>query len=198
MSAIDITKLEVAIKYIERMAEGSNPVNNQPLEDDAVLNNPNVVRCLYFVTDVLKAVRANDGVIGRKRKKEQEPFPFEILSEFRYRSDTSISHLMQQINEPIEDKDIKKISYNSVTKGLKLLGYLEEKYNDELKKNITMPTPRGEAIGLYCEKRTPTNGRTYFIVMYNEQAQYFIVNNLCNIINGEEPLENLPTTPILQ
>ena len=36
-------KLEVAMKYIERIADGKNPVNNKPTEEDSVLNNPNVV-----------------------------------------------------------------------------------------------------------------------------------------------------------
>ena len=40
---IDMQKLEVAMKYIERIADGKNPVNNKPTEEDSVLNNPNVV-----------------------------------------------------------------------------------------------------------------------------------------------------------
>lgn len=49
MEPVDLAKLETAIKYVERIAEGNNPVNNLPMEEDAVLNNPNVIRCMYFV-----------------------------------------------------------------------------------------------------------------------------------------------------
>ena len=60
---IDMKKLEVAMKYIERIADGKNPVNNKPTEDDSVLNNPNVIRCMYFVKEVLTVVKENDGVV---------------------------------------------------------------------------------------------------------------------------------------
>lgn len=61
---IDMQKLEVAMKYIERIADGKNPVNNKPMEEDSVLNNPNVIRCMYFVKEVLTAVKENDGVLN--------------------------------------------------------------------------------------------------------------------------------------
>ena len=35
METVDLVKLETAIKYVERIAEGNNPVNSMPLEEDA-------------------------------------------------------------------------------------------------------------------------------------------------------------------
>ena len=61
MEPVDLVKLETAIKYVERIAEGNNPVNNLPMEEDAVLNNPNVIRCMYFVKGVLEEVRSVPG-----------------------------------------------------------------------------------------------------------------------------------------
>ena len=66
---IDIKKLDTAILYLQRIAEGNNPVNNMPAEEDSVLNNPNVIRCMYFVKEVLEEVKRNDGFIGKKPKK---------------------------------------------------------------------------------------------------------------------------------
>lgn len=54
MEKADLTKLSVAITYVERMADGCNPVNNVPLEEDDVLNNPNIIRCMYFIKEVSK------------------------------------------------------------------------------------------------------------------------------------------------
>ena len=45
MKQFDQVKLDVAIKYVERIADGCNPVNNVPLENDDILNNPNIIRC---------------------------------------------------------------------------------------------------------------------------------------------------------
>ena len=61
---IDLKKLETAITYVQRIAAGNNPVNNMPVEDDTVINDPNVIRCMYFVKDVLSEVYKNGGNIG--------------------------------------------------------------------------------------------------------------------------------------
>ena len=53
---IDAKKLDIAILYLQRIADGNNPVNNMPAGEDSVLNNPNVIRCMYFVKEVLEEV----------------------------------------------------------------------------------------------------------------------------------------------
>ena len=60
-------KLEKSIIYVDRIANGCNPVNNSPLTNDSVLNNPNVIRCMYFIKDILKEVYDNGGVISKKK-----------------------------------------------------------------------------------------------------------------------------------
>ena len=72
-------KLEKAIIYVDRIANGCNPVNNSPLTNDSVLNNPNVIRCMYFIKDILKEVYDNGGVISKKNKKYNKKFDFQLL-----------------------------------------------------------------------------------------------------------------------
>lgn len=63
---IDMNKLDKAILYLQRIADGNNPVNNMPADDDAVLNNPNVIRCMFYVKDILEEIKRNGGKkIGR-------------------------------------------------------------------------------------------------------------------------------------
>ena len=52
MEVVDKNKLETSILYLQRITEGKNPVNNLPAGDDEVLNNPNVIRCMFFVKEV--------------------------------------------------------------------------------------------------------------------------------------------------
>lgn len=182
---IDLTKLDIAIKYIERMAEGKNPVTNQDIIEETIVNDPNVIRCLFFIIDVLKQVQANGGVITSNTKSKKEKFPFETTKDFVFRKDNSISYIMQQVNEPIEGKNIKKLSYVKVTKWLKEQGYLTEEEDKELNKKVTLPTEKGKEIGIYTEKRERLVGPSYIVVMYNEEAQYFIVNHLEEIFLGE-------------
>lgn len=185
MEKADMTKLEVAIKYIERIADGCNPVNNQPLGEDAALNNPNVIRCMFFIKEILEEVRRNGGVIGKRAagRAEKEPFPFEILKEFRYESDKSITYLMKQIQAPLEERNVKRIAVKTVTGWLKAAGYLTVEYSKEVEKEATMPTEKGKQLGIYTEIRS-VPGSSYLTVIYNQNAQEFIVQNLELIADG--------------
>lgn len=75
MEKIDLKKLDVAISYVQRIAEGHNPVNNMPAEEEAVLNNPNVIRCMFFIKEVLEEVRSNDELIGNKKVNYKKDSP---------------------------------------------------------------------------------------------------------------------------
>ena len=175
MKQFDQTKLDVAIKYVERLADGCNPVNNVPLENEDILNNPNIIRCMYFIKDVLEEVRRNGGVIGGKAGKAPTfPFPKEVLDEFAYTEDKSITHVLNQIYEPIADMNVKKISVTKVTAALKEEGYLLDEPNPETGKTRKIPSAKGKQLGIYLVERE-YNGRMYESVTYNKNAQEYVV-----------------------
>lgn len=191
MESVDMKKLETAIIYLQRIAEGNNPINNLPADEDAVLNNPNVIRCMYFVKDVLEAVKRNEGCIGRKPKKsDKAEFPLEVLKSFSYKEDKAISKLVEQINEPVDENVFQKLSYKPVTQWLKQNGFLKEEYSEEFQKNITVPTEEGVQLGIRAERRTGRNNQRFMYVIYGKQAQEYIVQNLEEILGerGEEAL----------
>ena len=175
MKQFDQIKLDVAIKYVERLADGCNPVNNVPLENEDILNNPNIIRCMYFIKDVLEEVRRNGGVIGGKAGKAPTfPFPIEVLDEFAYTEDKSITHVLNQIYEPIADMNVKKISVTKVTAALKEEGYLLDEPNPETGKTRKIPSEKGKQLGIYLVERE-YNGRMYESVTYNKNAQEYVV-----------------------
>lgn len=185
METIDLKKLDVAIKYLQRITDGCNPVNNMPAEEDAVLNNPHVIRCMFFVKEVLEDVRSNNGVVGSKKTKSKgEPFPFEILNEFQYQEDKSIAHFLKQIHAPLDGRNIRKISPQTITNWLKKEGYLTMEYCQDVGKESTVPTEKGRELGIYTEIRTYTTNN-YLAVIYNRNAQEFLVKNLKAIASGE-------------
>ena len=181
---IDQKKLDIAIAYISRMADGSNPVNNRPMPEHEILNDPNVIRCMFFVKEILEEVKRNGGVIaGRKagtgrsgERKTPESYPFEIADRYQYQEDKSITHVLRQLQEPIEGTGIKKISPVVITGWLKGQGYLAENRKADGEKE-TLPTQKGEQIGIYTRDRE-YNGRQYVSVMYGRQAQEFIISHL--------------------
>ena len=175
MKQFDQIKLEVAIKYVERIADGCNPVNNTPLDNNDVLNNPNIIRCMYFIKDVLDEVRKNGGAVGGKSGKEPSlPFPIDILNRFVYAEDKSITHVLNQIYEPIADMDVKKVSVTKITAALKDNGYLYDEPNPETGKTRKVPSAKGKELGIYMVERE-YNGRVYQSVTYGKKAQEYVV-----------------------
>lgn len=175
MKKFDLAKLDTAIKYVERIADGCNPVNNNPFDEDDSLNNPNIIRCMYFIKDVLEEVKNNGGTIaGTKEKASLVPFPIEILDQFTYREDKSITHVLNQIYEPISDLNVKKISVTKVTAALKEEGYLLDEPNPETGKTRKVPSVKGKELGIYMVERE-YNGRMYQSVTYNKNAQEHVV-----------------------
>ena len=182
MKQFEQAKLEIAIKYVERLADGCNPVNNIPLENDDILNNPNIIRCMYFVKDVLEEVQRNGGMIGGKAGKEPVvPFPIEILDSFTYVEDKSITHVLNQIYEPIADMNVKKVSVTKVTAALKEEGYLLDEPNPETGKTRKVPSTKGKAVGIYMLERE-YNGRMYESVTYNKNAQEYVVQLIRKLV----------------
>lgn len=186
MGKIDETKLEIALAYVSRMAEGNHPVKNRPVEEDSVLNDPNVIRCMYFIKDVLHQVKDNGGMIGsRSSKSAKSPFPLEVLSKFVYREDTSITHFLAQLKLLAEDPDVKGIGIKPITEWLKQMDYLLDEYEEGTGQKKTRTTPKGEQFGLYMEPRVSARGQEYNIIMYSRRAQEFIVQHMEAILNGE-------------
>lgn len=183
---VDIKKLETAILYLQRITEGKNPVNNMPADEDAVLNNPNVIRCMCFVKEILEEVKDNDGYVGRKpRKSNKLEFPMETLNSYVYQKDKSITRFVRQINDEI-DKDVyQKLSYRRVRQWLKLNGYLEERMYEEYGKSFHVPTEKGLLLGIRAESRQSSTRGGYMATFYSKDAQEFIVNNIKNILNVE-------------
>lgn len=179
-------KLETAIVYLQRIAEGNNPINNLPVEDDSVINNPNVIRCMFFVKDILEEVKRNDGYIGKKvRKSKKLDFPIENVKSFVYIEDKTITKLVEQINNGLDIITYNKLKYNQVTQWLRLNGFLQQEQSEELNRIVTVPTQKGLEVGIRSERRSRINGSEYMAVIYGKQAQEFIVQNIEKILDGE-------------
>lgn len=192
MDVVDTKKLETAILYLKRITEGKNPVNNMPAEEDSVINNPNVVRCMFFVKEVLEKLKKNDGYIGRKPSKNMDEtkmeYPFEILSSFKYVEDKSITKLIDQLNELVDMTKYKRLIVRSVTTWLKENGYLSET-EGEGNRIITFPTEKGTELGIKSEIRKESGGREFVYIKYDQKAQEYLVKNMSEIVGKTKKTE---------
>ena len=183
MKEFDLNRLNTARIYITRMAEGKNPANNQQVENE-ILDNPNVIRCLHFIKEILEEVSANHGIVGKQYQQKKEDFPVEVLEEYQYRRDKSVSYVLKQMAEPLEGRNVRSLNAGKVNKWLGEQGYLEKRPAEENGKECWFPTPSGEAEGLYAEIHGEP-GREYATIMYTEAGQKFLVSCVKRMLTEE-------------
>ena len=97
----DLEIMQRARAYIEKMANGVNPITDQPVPDYETLNDVRISRCLFYVSDVLRQVIENGGEIGKKKAAKKQPFMIsqEQLRNFELsEKPISVSEVTRRIN----------------------------------------------------------------------------------------------------
>ena len=194
MGTYDLKRLEIAIQYIRRMSEGRNPVTNRPAPENEVLTNINVHRCLKFIDEVLTDVHKAGGTVGlvptRTRTAKatlSETFPYEILDQYRYEQDQQISYFLKQLESYLpEDRKI-PVPATAITNWMRENGYLEKKVINDTGKENSVPSKKGEQLGIYAEKGG-VYPNEYYRVFYDENAQRFIIENFRRILTESEAI----------
>lgn len=59
----ELEKMQRAKMYIDKLANGINPIDDKQVSDEDAINNVRISRCLFYVSDILEQV------ISRKNKK---------------------------------------------------------------------------------------------------------------------------------
>lgn len=177
---MNLETLKYAKYYIEKMANGINPLTNENIPDTELLNNIRISRCLFYVNNVLGEILDKEEQKQRKNKKILFNLTKEELNKFEY-SNTPIpvSIITKELNKLNPNNETSKLKATDITNWLVNLGILIEKEMNG--KKYKLPTETGKSIGLYIEERIGYNGG-YYIVQYPKQSQEFIIDNFENLI----------------
>ncbi len=195
----DLEKLERARMYMEKLANGINPLDDSKIPEQELINNVHLSRCFFFVADVLRQTIETGGATSQKKTKTKCPFalPMEQRRAFPYSQEPiPISVLTKRINEMIDTKDMAALKYQSITSWLVSVGMLRVLTIDG-RHERKLPTPVGNQIGISSEEKIGQNG-PYTGIYYNEDAQRFILDHLDAILAFERSsteLQGQPWTP---
>lgn len=93
---MNLELLKHAKEYIEKMANGINPLTGENVPDSDIINNVRISRCLFYVNTVLGEVLSNCGISNSKNK-----IPFNLsreeINKFEYTNeDLSISNIVKK------------------------------------------------------------------------------------------------------
>lgn len=178
------TELEImmhAKDYLDKLANGINPLTDEALPKTDIVNQVRISRCLFFVSDVLRQVIEKGG-LKKTPKAVKVPFVLsaEQLSRFQlFEQPIFISAITERINSLIENEDMRRLSHRSITTFLEREGFLVQ-YRDSQGKTKREPTDRGIGLGISTEERTSLRG-DYKVVLYDKKAQQFILDHMDQI-----------------
>jgi hypothetical protein len=174
---IDVSKLKTAQDWIEKLANGINPLTSEPLKEDDIVNNVHISRCLFFVSETLGKLDIVESVSNKKRRTfwmpAREAEQIEILAP------CGIALFTKTVNEHIP-ADMKPLSVAVVIRWLRNNGYLYEVSIDE-KHKTNLPTEKGIQLGITVKVQQNTEGKDFQKVIYSISAQKFLLTNIESI-----------------
>ena len=174
----ELEKIAYAKSFIDKLANGINPLDDTLIPDTDIVNNVRLSRCFFYVSDILRQVYENGGVtVPKSSSKIEFCATVEELEKFEFsKNPIPVSEISKRINAALGNENMQKISPMQINRWLLDIGML--KTHDFGGKRISkIPTEDGNAIGITCEIHTGKFGE-YHISVYNEDAQHFILDNL--------------------
>lgn len=173
--------------YIDKMANGLNPLTNEPVAETDIINNVRITRCLFYVSDVLRQLIEKDSKVETKKEKRgrkaKKDFFLSVddLNAFAFsNTPIPISEICKRLNDLKTDDGMKQFSRQILVDWLIKTGLLEL-YTNESGKEAKRPTEQGKTIGISLDERHGMSG-TYYVVLYNREAQQFIMDNFFSIL----------------
>ncbi len=175
-SKIDKEKLRFATEWISKLANGVNPINDNTLSENDIVNNIHISRCLFYVANLLENIGT-----PKPRVRKQYELEFQLDQEAAAKvlitEATGISIFVKEINMVIPE-NMRPLSVTQVTEWLVSVGYLEERQRNNGHK-YKIPTELGTSIGITTIWKEGRQGG-YLAVSYDSNAQNFILENLLN------------------
>lgn len=179
----ELETMQRAKMYLDKLAQGIDPISGQEIPNDSVLNNVRLARCFFYVSGILDQVIANGGRVISGEKN------FYITQEEISRLQPSqealrITQFADRITDGVHDPARKRLKATTITNWLIEKGFLEKRV-DEAGKSKRLPTAAGEQLGLSVREMQGKAG-LFQAVYYGTNAQRFILDHLMDILREEQ------------
>lgn len=184
----ELEKIQYTKSFVDQMANGVNPITGEPIPETDLLRQERISRCMQYVSNILQqtiikteAEQQREQVRRLLSDRPSFALPYEKRKQILlFDSPVSVSQIVRQINDQIEDPNMRRLQSKQVTEWLAVTGMLAVK-NDQKGIPIKYPTDKGKQIGITSEHRS-ARGETYLVAVYSREAQQFIIDNLDAII----------------
>lgn len=171
---IDKEKLNSAKVWIEKLANGINPLNDELVKDGDLINNVHISRCLFYVAELLDEIKIRTSSERRGRK----AFFLSVNEAINISISTpnGIANFVKLVNGHIPT-NMKPLSAALVIKWLRNENLLRE-FSKEDGHKTNRPTEKGNRLGITTEVYRNSEGIEYQRVVYSIEAQKEILKNI--------------------
>lgn len=179
----ELEKIAYAKSFIDKLAEGINPVDGTPIPDGDVAKNERVKNCFAYVSDILYRVVENGGIKTAHQKVRKRDYLLtpEQKKKIKFsREPITVSNFTDILNGCAMTENMKQITAPMITKWLQYKDLLYTAIRSDGKK-AKLPTERGRAMGIIAEQVTGRFG-AYTALFYNTDMQKYIVDHIEEIV----------------
>lgn len=176
----ELETMQRAKMYMDKLAQGIDPISGQEIPEDSVLNNVRLARCFFYVSGVLDQVIANGGRVKKTAKNDFYITEEELRRIKPMQEPIRITQFVELLMDTINDPDRKSVKTTTLTNWLIEKDFLSKK-EDADGKFKRLPTAMGERIGISVKLRQGQYGE-YQAVYYSPEAQQFILDHLPEIL----------------
>lgn len=160
---------EEEIQIIKALANGVNYFTGEVCETDSILNDPNVVRTLFRVCEILRG-----GNLGRAKTLDFV-CPSDVEQKFVFENQLNLTQFISKIKEMYPD--MKRINFNQMTELLIKNGILK-KVMDKGGSQRAVATEKANEYGIHNVKRSSMYGKSYNVVLYDQDGQKYLLSLL--------------------
>lgn len=188
-----MTELEKIIytkSFVDKLANGINPLDGTDIPKNDLFNEVRISRCMFYISNLLDEIIQNGGI--KKKSSEKNKLPLKItekqVSGINFSEEfMTVSNITEEINKTIDTDIYKKLKVTSITEWLVIKEIL---YNEiENNKSTRKPTLTGKNLGI-TTKKCSNDYREYEVVLYNREAQKFIIDNIYEIVDYQNNGKN--------
>lgn len=184
----ELEKVAYARVFIEKLANGINPLDNTPIPEGDLAGNARLSRCFFYVSDLLGQIIENgEKHQARCHKKERGRFHItkEELRHFEYSEEPiALSEFCRRLEALADLSNMKRISRFSLPRWLVHRGLLCEPTKWE-RHCAGKPTEQGLKIGITQIKNTDRYGPQKINAL-GPEAQKYVIDNIDDFLAFRE------------
>ena len=173
----ELETMQRAKMYMDKLAQGIDPITDQEIREDSVLNNVRLARCFFYVSDVLAKVIANGGTVGQPVRNLEFFITQEQLARVQIMDyPVRITELTDALHQAAGDPLMKRPNAKKITDWLMEKGFMTQIIGADGKSH-RVPTDYGLRMGMSTRPRQTRDGE-YQAVYYDRNMQKFLLDNL--------------------